>query len=202
MGNWRIRVLVVCSALCVLNVCGLARAEDANASPHSLWVKALYVPKPYFLPSNNDGYHSLQFSGGDHVGVAAGYGYRIAESISLGVAATIRGYPGGAGYESANVFSIPLLVSFDPHLSQSVRLMMTAGLGYQHGWGNSTYGEGSWQANGLEAMAELGVAVRVAPKFELLSTVGVSSGLGVGKNPNVGFYNLAVPIGLGIRYAL
>jgi len=84
-----------------------------------------------------------------------------------------------------------------------VRLMMTAGLGYQHGWGNRTYSGEGWQSNGLEAMAELGVAVRVAPKFELLSTVGVSGGVGARKDTNdEGFFSLAVPIGLGMRYAL
>ena len=118
----------------------------------------------------------------------------IADSLSLGVAATVHGFTGGDDvhgftggddYQSADVFSVPLLFSFDPHISTRVRLMMTAGLGYQHIWGNRTYGGFSWHRDGVEALVVFGVAVRVRA-------------MPVPHAP--GFFDLAAPIGLGFRY--
>jgi hypothetical protein len=87
--------------------------------------------------------------------------------------------------------------SFDPHVSRTVRLVMTAGLGYQEIWGNHTYSGGAWERSGCEVMTDLGVAIQLAPKFELLASIG-GSVMPAGSAP--WFFDLAAALGLGLRY--
>ena len=110
---------------------------------------------------------------------------------------TFHGFPGGDDYHSANVWSVPLLLSFDPRVSRTVRLVMTAGVGYQEIWGNHTYSGGAWERSGCEIMTDLGVAVQVAPKLELLASIG-GRVMPAGSAP--WFFDLAAHTGLGLRY--
>lgn len=184
----------VCTALVVSSASLDARAEDGVGSRHGLWMQALYLPRPLVFPMG-DGNADPQFSGGDHLGIAGGYAYRIADNFSLGIGASARGFPGGDDYRSVNAFSLPLLVSFDPHVTRHVRLMMTAGIGYLRLWGNQTYGGDAWYGDGIEGMVELGAALQVSSQIELLASVGVRGGY-------ASLYSIVVPIGLGLRFSL
>jgi hypothetical protein len=110
--------------------------------------------------------------------------------------------------KTANAFSLPLLLTYDPNLSSRVRLLMSVGFGYEHAWGNTDGWSKSWGADGPEAMAALGIAVRASSKLEGLVSVGAR----VGAVEIDGFdewvreyhrvYTWAVPLGVGVRYSL
>jgi hypothetical protein len=179
----------------VMNVCRQSRAEGADISHHSVWFQAQYLP--IFGVAGDDVGDSPTSSGGPHIGVAAGYAFRFAENLTVGVGMTLHGFPGGDNSHSANVWSVPLLLGFDPHVSRTVRLVISAGLGYQRIWGSHTYSGNAWERTGCEVMIDLGVAVQVAPKFELLASIG-GRVMPAGSAP--WFFDIAAPIGLGLRY--
>ena len=181
--------------LAVVIACRQARAEGTDIAHHSVWFQAQYLP--IFGVVGDDVGDSPTSSGGPHIGVAGGYAFRFAENLSAGLGMTFHGFPGGDNYHSATVWSVPLLLSFDPHVSRTVRLVMTVGLGYQLIWGNHTYGGSAWERSGCKVMFDLGVAVQVAPKLELLASVG-GRVMPAGSAP--WFFDLAAPIGLGLRY--
>lgn len=185
-------VPAICAALGVSSASLNARAEDGNELRHLLWMQGLYVPRP-FIPTG-DGNASWLFSGGDHIGMAGGYSYRLADYFALGLGASLRGFPGGDGYHSASMLSVPLLFTFDPHVARQVRLVMTAGVGALHCWGNSTYMGNAWQATGVEGSFDLGTAFQVSSSLELMASVGAR----VGKAEDERFF-WAAPIGLGMR---
>jgi hypothetical protein len=189
-----LQLLAIGVVLFVMGFYWQARAEGIDNPHHSVWFQGQYVPFGIVGGDNSD---SPTYSGGPHIGIAGGYAFRLAESMSVGLGATFHGYPGGADSRSANVLSVPLLVSFDPHASRTVRLVMTAGLGYQEIWGNHTYGGSAWERSGCEVTIDFGVAVQVAPNFELLASVGARV-MPAGSAPWI--FALAAPIGLGFRY--
>lgn len=191
--QWVLELPAVCLLFVVLSTSLNARAEDSAVSRHSLWLQGSYVPRPCYFPLG-DSDSSPQFSEDVHVGIAGGYAYRIANNSQFGVAASMRGLPGDDEYGSIRAFSLPLLFSFDPPITRSVRLVMTAGIGYLHLWGSRTYGGDAWRADGIEAMVDLGAAVRVSSQVELLASVGARGG-------KARLFSLAVPIGLGLRFS-
>jgi len=195
--RWRaiLQLSAISVELFVMSPCREARAQGPDISRHSVWFQAQYLP--IFAIVGDDVGDSPTSSRGPHIGVAGGYAFRFAESLSVGLGMTFHGFPGGDDYPSATVWSVPLLLSFDPRVSRTVRLVMTAGLGYQEIWGNHTYSGGAWERTGCEVMIDLGVAVQVAPKFELLASVG-GRVMPAGSAP--WFFDLAAPIGLGLRY--
>lgn len=160
------------------------------------------------------GEYGVESGTGARAGAAAGYAYRVAESLSIGVGGNVQGIRiGDSGsdrysYRSAYSFSVPFLLSFDPHLSQSLRLVMTTGLGYEHAWGNDGGQHHDWSGDGVTALAELGVAVRVLPKLEVLGSVGVRGGMVNAKKFENWFRHLepiftwATPLEFGFRYSL
>jgi len=190
-----LQLSAICAGLVVLSLCRQARAQDPDISRHSVWFQAQYLPIVSVV--GNDVSDSPTYRGGPHVGVAGGYAFRFAESLSGGLGMTFHGFPGGDDYHSANVWSVPLLLSFDPRVSRTVRLVMTAGVGYQEIWGNHTYSGGAWERSGCEIMTDLGVAVQVAPKLELLASIG-GRVMPAGSAP--WFFDLAAHTGLGLRY--
>jgi hypothetical protein len=167
-----------------------ARAEDGADSHHTVWLQGQVVP---FAAGGGDNSESAISRGGSHIGAAGGYAFRFAKNMSVGLGLTFH-RPGGNDYYSSTVLSVPLLVSFDPHVSRTVRLVMTAGLGYQEVWGNHTYGGNAWKRSGCEVAIDFGVAVQVAPKLALLASVGARVMLDVPP------FDWALPIGVGIRY--
>ena len=196
------------------NIVSTVRAADSprvDNSPHNVWLKAQYLRVSGAMQLAEYGVES---GTGARVGAAAGYAYRVAESLSIGVGANIHGFRIGDNgsdqysYRSAYSFSVPLLLSFDPHVSQSLRLVMTAGLGYEHAWGNDDGMRDDWSGDGLTALAELGVAVRVLPKLEVLATAGARGGVVNAKKFENWFHYLApvftwaAPLEVGVRYSL
>lgn len=191
----------------------VADSPGVDDSHHNVWFKAQYLP---LSGATQLAEYGVDSGTGARIGAAAGYAYRIAESLSIGVGASIHGIritdSDSDGYRyrlrSANSFSMPLLLSFDPRLTQSLRLVMTAGLGYEHAWGTDNGMGIRWSGNGLTALAELGVAVRVLPRLEVLGAVGARVGVVNAKKFENWFhyldpvYTWAVPLEVGIRYSL
>ena len=179
--------------LVAISFCSPARADDGDYSHHSVWFQGQYVP---FDVIGGDNSQSPKSSGA-HVGVAGGYAFRFAESLSVGLGLTYHRPPSGDEYHSATVVSVPLLFSFDPHVSRTVRLVVTASLGYQDVWGNHSYGGSAWESRGCEAGIDFGVAVQLAAKLELLASIGARVMIQI---PFIEWLDSALPIGLGVRY--
>jgi hypothetical protein len=185
--------------LVVSCVCCHALAEDAINSPHSVWIQPQYWLGFYAEQSVEWGVSG----GGQQIGVAGGYAYRFTRNLSIGVGANIHGLSVSEQYGSANAFSVPLLFGFDPSVSSSVRLMMTVGFGYERAWGNhGVYGRNNWQADGLEGLLGLGVAMQVTPKLEMLASGALQVGFVTEKDSSLGIYTAGIPFGLGLRYTL
>jgi hypothetical protein len=152
--------------------------------------------------------YGIECKEGPHLGLLGAYGYRFAKNLSIGLGASIHGRPFVSDVNDgwANVFSAPVLFTFDPHLSNSVRLVMIGGLGYEHAWGQ--YYGGGWKADGLGVSVDLGAAVEVVPRLEILGTVGVRGGLLAPKFDYATSYSgplvldVNLPFGLGLRYSL
>lgn len=184
-----------------------AMAQESERQ-HAIGLRGVATPFSFA-----DEHESWGIKPGHDSGGTVSYDYFSLDWLAVGVAASIRGTFGrSSSYQTGSLshttVAVPLVVSFEPRISNQLRFVGVLGIAYQHVWrGPSRRAGDHFVANGYEGLVDVGVALRLAKTpVELMFLLGVRRGRAEYSGKDLGYGNgfstLSFPASLGLRYSL